>query len=865
MEGVLLAWLVGVAWQLNQAQLWPRWFYAVLLLVALFALGLAAWWRRERLNAGAAFAFNEPWYVRFARLPQFLVMLALLAAGFAWAGWLACGRQLDILCADLQRQDVQVTGVVDALPQLQSGRWRFAFRIDEAQRGSQPVTLPPKVLLSWYFNDNNKPETRQSGPEPMPVIHVGERWAFEVRLRAPHGQANPHGFDYELWLWEQGIGAVGYVRTSRGSPAPELLGTASGYGIERSRESVREAIRATVPDAHSAGLLAALTLGDQHAIARDDWQVIRATGVAHLVSISGLHITMMAWLAFGLVGWLWRRSIRLMLWQPAHIAAAVGGLLCALGYALFAGWGIPAQRTVLMLGVVVVLRLMGVRWPWHAVWLLAAAMVVAFDPWALRQAGFWLSFIAVGVLLAQERRAEDSALSKRERHVMQSHCPFWQRALRHIAHSIWQLLVVQWQISIALAPLTLLLFQQVSVIGLVANLFAIPWVTLVMVPFSLLGVLWHPLWHVAAWTAEVLMAVLQWLSHWTWAVWSAAVPPLPIAFAAVVGAIVLVLPFWRWRYRALGLLAIMPALWWQPQRPAVGQFDVLALDVGQGSSVLVRTATHSLLYDTGPRYSEDTDAGDMLVVPALRALGVQLNRVVVSHADTDHAGGLGSVLAVFPQASVLLSASPEEDLWQLPAGEKIPCVAGYSWQWDGVTFSVLYPFEVAGTETRIRARADRNAQSCVLRVTAQSARNGESPVSALLTGDVTTVQEKALVAHYAVRTQVNKTAEETSPQTLISGKEGGTLHAQWLLVPHHGSKSSSSALFLDAVKPQWAVVQAGYMNQFGHPVPEVLSRYAQYGVQVANTADCGAARWHSARPETLTCERVLHRHYWQSP
>ncbi|MGL4666946.1 MAG: ComEC/Rec2 family competence protein, partial [Saezia sp.] len=367
-----------------------------------------------------------------------------------------------------------------------------------------------------------------------------------------------------------------------------------------------------------------------------------------------------AWVIYGLVGWLWRRSVKLMLHIPAHTAAMVAGLLCACLYAWFAGWGVPAQRTVMMLATVVLLRFAGIRWPWYVVWLFVAVVIVTIDPWALLQAGFWLSFVAVGVLFAQSSQyAENSAEQELEKELKRLQQmllrPWWQQLLRKFWESVRTLLLVQLRISIVLAPLTLLLFQQMSVVGLVVNMIAIPWVTFLMVPLSLLGMIAHPLWHLTAWAGSILLRVLDWFASLPGAVVYSAMPPLPVAILAMLGALLLVLPRFKWQLRCLGVLLLVPVFIWQPQKPSQGEFEALFLDVGQGSSVLIRTANHALLYDAGPKYSEESDAGAILVVPTLRALGISLDKIVISHEDSDHAGGLASVWSNHPRADLLYS------------------------------------------------------------------------------------------------------------------------------------------------------------------------------------------------------------------
>jgi competence protein ComEC len=545
---------------------------------------------------------------------------------------------------------------------------------------------------------------------------------------------------------------------------------------------------------------------------RVDWDVFRATGVAHLVSISGLHITMFAWGAAWLVGWLWRRSGRLCLLLPAVDAALLGGVLLASAYSLFSGWGIPAQRTCLMLAAVTMLRFSGARWPWPQIWMLACAAVVVADPWALLQAGFWLSFVAVGVLFATDAGV----------------APVTGTAgvARHTASRVAAMLREQWVVTVALAPLTLLLFGQVSLVGLLANVVAVPWITLVVTPLSMLGVALPLLWDLAGTAIAVLMALLQWLAAWPWATLTLATAPWWLAAAGVLGGVLLVakLPL---PVRGLGLPLLLPVLLWQAPLPPTGAFEMLAADIGQGNAVLVRTATHALLYDAGPRYSLESDAGHRVLLPLLQALHVRLDTVVLSHRDTDHVGGAPAVLTMQPQATLLSSIAVDDRLQTLRPAQR--CVAGQHWEWDGVQFDILHPqpgdYDVPHSP---------NAVSCVLRI--QSA--GPSPQVALLVGDIEKPQEERLVV------------------------SGAPIRADVLLVPHHGSKTSSSADFLDAVQPRLAWVQSGYRNRYGHPVPSVIQRYQERSIVVRDSPHCGAMAWRSDSPTQTICERSEEMHYW---
>jgi competence protein ComEC len=778
--------VLGSALQLQQIDLFAWQIYMVFVLLALVGYMCAA---------SKTIATNK-------RMGLALVALALL--GFGATGLRANAYLVDGLNPALEGRDLRVTGVVANLPQRSEAGLRFRFEVESATLDGQSAHLPPRLDVAWY----GESALSVAGlSRPLPNVQAGERWAITLRVKAPHGTRNPHGFDYELWLWELGVQATGYVRAGAKDPAPQRLAQTWRYPVALARQIVRGRINAQVAQHQTAGVLAALVVGDQAAIERADWDVFRATGVAHLVSISGLHITMFAWGAALLVGWLWRRSGALCTVLPAPQAALLGGVLLATGYAVFSGWGVPAQRTCLMLATVALLRLSGARWPWTMVWMLACAVVVAFDPWALLQSGFWLSFVAVGVLFATDSGAYNDHSTR----------------ANGLKGKLLSGLREQWVITVALTPLTLLLFGQVSVVGLAANALAIPWVTLVVTPLAMAGVVLPWLWDVAAGAMGWLLAYLQWLASWPWAVVTVAVPPLWVAVAGVLGGVALVLP-WQWSMRLLGVPLLLPVLLWRAPVPAAGQFELLAADIGQGNAVLVRTANHALLYDAGPRYSLESDAGHRVLVPLLQALQVRLDTVVLSHRDMDHVGGASAVLTQQPQATVISSIEADNPLQTQRAIQR--CVAGQHWEWDGVAFDILHPQD-ADYDTPAKS----NAMSCVLRIS-----NGAQ--TALLVGDIEQPQEARLM------------------------EQGANLKATVLLVPHHGSKTSSSGVFLDAVAPQTAIVQSGYRNRFGHPAPVVLERYQERSITVVDSPHCGAYTWQSWQAQNGACMRVQGLRYW---
>jgi competence protein ComEC len=785
-----LAWLAGVALQLQERALLPTEAYAGTV-------------------AAAAVAMLVSWSLR-GRFAAVLVVLAALAAGFAITGWQASSRLDETLPIALEGKDVVVTGVVANLPQQGPSGLRFRFVVDP---DSAPRGVPGVLALGWYAGFHEDAAIAQ----PRQELRAGQRWRFTVRLRRPHGNLNPHGFDYELALLEQGVRATGYVRDA---PAT-LLDASAGYPVERLRQRVRDALYAHVDDRRAAGVLAALAVGDQGAIERDDWDVFRNTGVAHLMSISGLHVTMFAWLAGLVVAACWRRSARAVHLLPSASAARWGGLVAATAYAVFAGWGVPAQRTVWMLATVTVVQSAGLRWPWSFVLLVAAFVVTLLDPWALTQPGFWLSFMAVALLMSSS-----AATQSREAGVPA--VDGWRGWPARLAATMRAGLRTQLIATLGLTPLTLVIFQQVSIVGALANLVAIPLVTLVITPLALVGIALAPLWIVAAWLVQLQSALLAQLAALPGAVWTTAVAPPWAQAAGLLAALLVVLPLpWRARFLAvpLALALLAPPL----SRPAEGSFDLVAADIGQGTAVLVRTRDHAMLFDSGPVYSRESDAGQRVLVPLLRARGERrLDLLMLSHRDSDHVGGARSVLGALEVGA--LSSSLEDGHPLLDGARNVQrCVAGQHWQWDGVDFAVLHP---AADDYAVAARP--NAMSCVLRVSGGGR-------SVLLTGDIEREQESALVV------------------------QGAPLRSDVLVAPHHGSKTSSSAAFLDAVHPRIAVFQAGYRNRFGHPAAEVLERYRERGIQVVASPACGAWQWRADGPDDGSCERDVARRYWQHP
>jgi competence protein ComEC len=716
------------------------------------------------------------------------------ACGFLWAGLLAQQRIAERLAPALEGRDLALTGVVAGLPALGERGARFAFDVE------QPSGLPRHVLLGWY---------RDAAAEGSPV-HPGERWRFTVRLRRPHGSLNPYGFDYEGWLIERDIGATGYVRAGgrRGQRGEPLrLGARNSFAdrIEQAREAVRARFERVLGARPATGILVALAVGDQHSISAEQWRLFNRTAVTHLMSISGLHVTLVS----GLVAWLvalgWRRAAPLASRLAARKAAAAAAVAAALGYALLAGFAVPAQRTVLMVSVVAAALWSARVVPPARTLAIALAVVLAADPWAVLAPGFWLSFGAVALIFYVSAGGVG-----REARPLQ-----WLR--------------VQWAITVGLAPATLFLFAQVCLAGPLANAVAIPLVSVIVTPLTLAAAVVpvDALLHLAAWLTEWLLVFLHGCAALPNAVLAQHAAPLWATLLACAGAAWLLAPPGI-PWRPTGVALMLPAFALPAPAPAAGEAWLETLDVGQGLAIVVRTAHHALLYDAGPAYGPDSDAGARVIGPFLRACGVaRLDAVVLSHDDTDHVGGAASIFGAF-QVGRLFSSLPASHPLLARAPEPRRCARGTAWEWDGVRFAFLHP--AAGQRPEARA----NDLSCVLRVSAAGH-------AMLLTGDI----------------------ERAAEATLLGSR--AALGADVLLVPHHGSRTSSSADFLAAVRPAFAVVSAGYRNRFGHPNARVLERYRAGGIRLLRTDRDGAVEVRlAAGGAALQSERARRRRYWHA-
>jgi len=693
--------------------------------------------------------------------PAHRLLLIAVAAHLWSAAWLH--HHLDHRLIDqFDNRVTVVRGSVDDIPVVESGR--IGFYLVEPEIDAYPSPLPRRIRLAWY----------QSEIRPRP----GEYWRLAVRLRQARGLSNPGGFDYEAWQFAAGIDARGYVVDS---PVNAKLAAAGALNPHRWRERLAASLDAYCGDCERAGLIKALAIGYRAGIPPHQRQVLQRSSTAHLLAISGLHVGMVAMLAFVAGRLLWRLGLyRGSCDRPRLVAMLV--ILAATGYAAMAGFSLPTLRSLIMLLAILLAMLTKNRVNLLQSLAIAVVVITLADPRSLVSSSFWLSSGALLVIAFVQFRVPGNL-------------PWWR-----------QLLLLQIYFTLLFAPVGMLLFGQLSPASLPANLVAIPVVSFVLLPAVLAGSLlaaaglpgagW--LLHAADLGLGWLLAYLDWLLQ-------QGLGAVPVAYPAILLLVVLLLLVWLLLPRALpgrrgALLAAFLLLGWQPSRPAFGEFQVRVLDVGMGTSVLVLTRNHSLVYDLGPGGRSGSSAANWALLPAImRYRGGPPDLVVVSHVDRDHSGGLPSFLDAYPGAAIL-SGTPRELADRFDLSTAIPsCHQRPAWRWDGVEFSFLDA--LAGDET--------NNRSCVLMI------DGGHRV--LLPGDIESRRESSLVDEY-----------------------GDALAADVLLVPHHGSATSSSAEFLERVNPRYAIFTLSRDNRWGFPVAGVIERYRLRGVGLFDSARDGA-------------------------
>jgi len=713
-------------------------------------------------------------------------------------------------------QSMLINGQVSSIPVYSGKAQRFEFDIDhyrvlssESQTGKESsVKFPQKVRLSWYYGSQ---------------VNAGEKWQLEVRLKPPHGFMNPGSFDYERWLFQHGIHATGYVRKSGLNLKHQA---ASSLSIDNIRQSIGQFIDAAgykknnTNEINAFALVKALSTGDKSSISSQQWRVLAQTGTSHLMAISGLHIGLSCLFAFVLI----RRVLPafVMTRIPAQHVALVGGMMIALLYALIAGLSIPTQRAIIMLFALSIMMLIRRNnRPLDSLGF-ALFLVLLLDPLAILSAGFWFSFSAVAVIFisvmtVQKQDVGDISL------------------MRKITNILKQWVRLQLIISVFLLPLSLFMFQQVSLISPLANLLLIPYVSFLVVPVVLLAIICtylfqdiaELLFNLAAWLLESVWPVLSYLSELPFALWvrgdvdvfellMASIAILLIFFARKLSHYVvhnllsnkkqnLITVSWLLRFTVS--LLFVPLFITNKPAAIAGEYQLAILDVGQGSAAVVQTQNHVLVFDSGAKFSDRLDAGSGVVIPYLRSENVtMIDYLIISHGDMDHIGGAQAILDAYPETHLIGQDLDNLVVNNTQPGNKKACVADMRWQWDGVDFEFLSPVE----EDSFSESKKRNNHSCVLRISSQTG-------SVLFTGDIEKKVEQQLLNKY-----------------------GNQLSSDILIVPHHGSNTSSSTAFIRAVNPKISLFSVGYKNRYRLPNNQVITRYQSPSRELLQTDNSGA-------------------------
>ncbi len=720
-------------------------------------------------------------------LPRFRWLISFLFGAI----WLLIAAQMvhsERLPEYLAGEVLQVTGQIDSLPKIQDKRSSFIFAIDKVWHKGQLLEHPSRVRLNWY-------SSRES-------LKAGDKWLLYIKLKPARGLANPGGFDYERWLFENRIGATGYV-FNKGNH--KKIAIAPWYSIDSWRQTLSDKLSDAYGESPHLSLVKALLIGDRSEVSAAQWEVLTATGTNHLLAISGLHIGLVALATFWIFTRLFKRSGRLLLYLPAYKMAAIMALFAATLYAALAGFAIPTQRALLMLSVVLVFMLLNRRLAPLRILSIAVFIVLLYDALAILSVSFWLSFFAVVVIIySMQGRLKPSGL--------------W-----------WQWGRLQWAISLAMIPVLLFSFQVFSVVSPLANVIAVPWVSFIVVPLIFVAVFFcaiPPLFNFTLGLIDLSLDALWWLL--------AFFANLPLSqyhgtiehdwafIAAIVGILLLLSPRGL-PLRLPGIILLSVVFFSSNDRLPVDAFKLHLLDVGQGLSAVIETQQYILVYDTGAKFGDSFDMGKAVVTPFLRSLGKsKIDVLLISHGDNDHIGGMQSLRSNFV-IDTLLSGAMHKTAFDNAA----QCF-NQRWYWDGVLFEIIHPMK--------SAKYAGNNSSCVLKVS-------NNRYSVLLTGDIEAGAERNLL--------------KSRPDVL---------DVDVLIAPHHGSNTSSTEAFISATSPEWILFPAGYRNRFGFPKQKVVSRYQQQGSQSLMTGNTGTIEFYFGQQAELQYStfRQQSQRFWHS-
>ena len=778
------------------------------------------------------------WPIHLPALKTIIIGLLCVLLGMAYATYRAQLRLDDSLSSIHENKTSRVILQVAEIALYGPDYVQFKA---EVQDSFSLQGIPKHIQVRWQLGKwpglYGKPIDIKN---KLPLIRPGQLWEMSLKLKRVHGAMNPNGFDFETHAFANNIRAIGAVKGQPRLLADEPF-SSFRMAVERGRDQVRTAMLPYLKDKRYGPVMMALVMGDQNGIAQDDWKLFNLSGITHLVSISGSHITMLAVLGNFLVLWLGKKfrfkGKLLSDHRSVHVLAAFAGLLIAWAYCLLAGWGVPAQRTLLMLAIGYGLILFRLRMPIFFILLLACLGVLLLDPWAMLSSGFWLSFSAVAVLVWLGRH-----------HAQQGQGNAQNKGRKTL--SVFALAAkFQLMITLALAPFLILLFSQFSLVSPLVNAYAIPLVGWVITPLSLLFALLallnlhmpsiQGLGNLAHGILQWVLDLTQWFAQLPWASVYIATPGLWGLLLALAGVFIVCqakgLP-----YKNLAWCFMVPVFLGKTDRPLPGYWNLIALDVGQGTAVVVLTQKHAVLFDAGPRTSHANEAGSRVILPYLRSVGVKrLDALVVSHSDVDHVGGFAEVIAGIHTGMAYGSfgldrflAEEEKRLDREYALLNrdlayLPCGQGQAFSFDGVSFTFLNSGQLPLPDK------SGNEQSCVLHVQG-------SQHNALLSGDIHAEQEIELV-------------------------QDGLKKVNVAVAPHHGANTSSSLALVQALKADHVIVQNGYLNRYGHPHRRVQQRWEDAGSVFWRTDRHGAITVRSSiQGLILLSARDATKRYWHA-
>ncbi len=735
-----------------------------------------------------------------------ITILLWYFAGFVWATVIAHQLLNNKIIPELEGEDILIQGFISSLPEKIGRKSRFEFTVNSVVYNNNQYSSPKKIKLNWYGS--------------TPKLIPDDYWQLVVRLKKPFSYQNSGGFDYEAWMFQNKIDAKGYVRKSKKNKL--LQSSYSFLSFNRIRFNLKQSIN-DINQSEYRPIILALLLGDKSEITDSQWEVFRKTGTSHLIAISGLHIGLIAGLVFFMSRWLWGFNSALVTAIPSAKFAAILAILSAVIYSAMAGFSIPTQRALIMLCVVMISILVDVRANSWKTLSVALLVVLILSPFAVLNPGFWLSFFAVGIIIYFSKTSRITA--------------------NKITLTLYNWSVIQLVIGIGLVPFVLLFFNESSIISPIANFIVVPVFSFFIVPaiflagctIVLLPTISSVILDAVTFVLDKVWIFIEYLAQLSFSTVQVNHISYSTFIFLCIAIILLFLPK-RFPAKWLAPLFLIPLIFEKPQVPEFGAAKVTLLDVGQGLSVVIQTKNHVLVFDTGPRYSQSFNTGNTVVIPYLKSKGIgNIDLMIISHGDNDHIGGIQSVIKAMNVDKILTSVPNKVKSKINQQINKIPvdyCFSENQWTWDGVDFKIIHPNQ--------NSTLSKNNASCVVKI---SPANANKSNSILLTGDIESKAEQEILKNSNL-----------------------DIRANIIIAPHHGSKTSSTAEFINRTNPDYVLYAVGYRNRYRFPSKTVSKRYKERNIIEYSTSKSGSITFTLdplllKKPELY---RVSQRRFWHN-